>query len=246
MLMLPGFERCRQLLWLGPAALCAVLTLLIMVVLPADRTLHSVWDFAFKISPVLLAVATIALLPRHRGWAPFAVILGCAVFLGVIDSGSFMQVSALLDAALANSAQTQFAAYYRFSTFVDAFVVLFGLLAYRLGGAGTESVLRLGLAATCLLVSGLNDLTMWAMYAWPDGVRPETFDWASHVAVFLGRPPHLVDMVVFCVVHVSLAGLVMIVPWPRNTWDQRLHGRQQAGRLIPPASLGSAPAPPER
>jgi len=234
-----------EALWLLPATVGAALTVLIMAVLPPDRTLHSVADFAFKISPVLFAVVAIALLPRNRAWAPFAVLLGCALFLGLVDSASFVQVSQLVDAALANSAQAQFASYYRFSTFVDAFVILFGLLAYRVGGATTERVLRLGMAATCLLVSGLNDLTMWAMYPWPAGVRPDVFDWASHVSIFIGRPPHLVDMLVFLLVHVSLAALVLILPLPKNRWGQWRHVQLPVARRHPPVTLESAPAPRE-
>jgi hypothetical protein len=233
-------------LWLLPAGAAALLTVLIMVVLPADRTLHTVWDFAFKISPMLFGVLAIAVFPRQRTWAPVAVLAGCVVFLGLIDSASFLQVSQLVDAANADAAQAQFATYYRFSTFVDAFVVLFGVLAYRLGGGSTESVLRLGLAATCLVVSGLNDLTMWAMYAWPNNVRPKTFDWASHVTIFIGRPPRLSDMLAFLVVHLCVATLLLLLPLPKNRWDQWRRARRRAEPRRPPATLGSAPVPPER
>jgi hypothetical protein len=233
-------------LWLAPAGTAAALTVLIMQVLPADRTLHGLGDFILKISPVVFAVMAIALLPRRHAWAPYTVLLGCGVFLGLVDSASFIQVSRLVDAAVSNSSQAQFSEFYRFSTFVDAFVVLFGLLAYRMGGGSTEKVLRLGFATTLLLVSGLNDLTMWAMYAWPDGVRPDVFSWASHVAVFIGREPHLSDMLVFLAVHLSLVALVMTLPLPRSRSGQLQRGQQPTGRPLRPTTLAPGPLPPER
>src|SRR3979490_1508147 len=104
----------RGALWLAAASAAGVLTVLIMLVLPADRTLHGLADFIFKISPVLLAVIAIALFPRGHGWAPYVVLLGCGVFLGLIDSASFIQVSQLVDAAASpDSTPAQFSAYYR-------------------------------------------------------------------------------------------------------------------------------------
>lgn len=207
-------DQGRGLLWLVPAAAAAVMTAMVLFVLPPDRVLHNLADFVLKVSPVVFAVIAIALFPQSQKdiWAPLLVLVGSAFFLGAIDSSSFIQVSQLVDAAQTDHAQAQFAVYYRFTTFVDAFVVLFGLLAYRLGGGSTRTVLRLGAASVLLLVSGLNDLTMWAMYAWPGGVRPDAFSWASHVAVFIGRTPLLSDMVYFVAIHLCLALGIVVVP----------------------------------
>ena len=228
----------RRTLWLVPAVIATALTAYIMLVMPADRTLHNLGDFGLKISPVAFGVVAIALFPRGK-WGAFLVLAGVITFLGAIDSATFIQVSNLVDTL-------QFSAYYRFSLFVDAFVVLFGLLAYRMGGGSTERVLRLGFAATLILVSGLNDLTMWLMYAWPDGVRPETFSWASHVAIFIGREPSVSDMLVFFAVHLSLAGLVMLLRVPTNRLGQWPRVQQPTGRRSPPATLATEPGPPQR
>ena len=83
-----------------------------------------------------------------------------------------------------------------------------------MGGASTDRVLRVGIASILLLVSRLNDLTMWLMYAWPGGQRPEIFSWASHVAVFLGHAPDLPEMLTFLGIHLVLAALVMTVRLP--------------------------------
>src|SRR5207247_7320953 len=102
------------------------------------------------------------------------------------------------------------------SIFANAFVFLSGFFAFRMGGATSSQLLKLGCSGILVLVSGLNDLTMWAMYDWPDGVRPETFEWASHVSIFLGRDPHVLDMLAFASVHLLL--IVGILRLPLERW----------------------------
>jgi hypothetical protein len=203
-------------LWLAPAALGGALTALIMLVLPADRTLHGIGDFLLKVSPLVLAVVTIALFPRRPAWAVYLPLMSVVVYLGYIDSAFFIQVDRLAQAAQVHAEQAQFSAYYRFSIFANAFVVLSGLFAFRMGGGTTGQVLKLGCAGILVLVSGLNDLTMWAMYDWPAGVRPDTFEWASHVSIFLGRDPHLTDMVTFGSIH--LMAIVAVLRLPLERW----------------------------
>ncbi|MGH3624241.1 MAG: hypothetical protein ACRDQ5_21050, partial [Sciscionella sp.] len=43
--------RQRRWLWLVPAGLAAVVTLLVMVVLPPDQTLDNLGEWAFTLSP---------------------------------------------------------------------------------------------------------------------------------------------------------------------------------------------------
>jgi hypothetical protein len=208
-------RRVANWLWLATAALGGVLTALIMLVLPADRTLHGFGDFALKISPLVLAVATIALFPRRPAWSVVLPLATIAVYMGYVDSAFFIQVDRLADAAQMHAAQAQFSDYYRFSIFANAFVVLSVVFAFRMGGATSARALKLGCAGILVLISGLNDLTMWAMYEWPGGVRPETFDWASHVRIFLGRDPHPIDMLAFAAVHVALILAILRLPLER-------------------------------
>jgi hypothetical protein len=65
-----------------------------------------------------------------------------------------------------------------------------------------------------VVVSGLNDLTFWLTYDWPDG-RPSHLHWASHITVFVGGPPSVATAVVFLVVHLALAAAVMFLPLGR-------------------------------
>jgi hypothetical protein len=202
-------------LWLAPAAIGAALGAVIMLVLPADRTLHGFGDFALKISPLLFAVLTIAFFPRRPMWAVLLPLASIVVYMGYVDSAFFIRVDRLADAAQQHAAQAQFSDYYRFSIFTNAFVVLAVVFAFRMGGASSARVLKLGCCGILVLVSGLNDLTMWAMYAWPGGVPPDTFEWASHVSIFLGRDAHLVDMLAFAAVHLALMLVVLRLPLER-------------------------------
>ena len=207
-------------LWLAPAAAGAAVTALIMLLLPPDRTLHGFGDFALKVSPLFLAVMTIALFPRGGSWSLGLVLLGFLFYLGYVDSAFVIQVGHLLDAALADQAKEQFNAFYRFAIFVNAYTVLSAVFAYRLGGASTARVLKLGGAGILLLISGLNDLTMWAMYPWPDGQRPTVFSWASHVSIFLSHAPTLPEMLLFMALHLLLVAALLALPLQR--WLDRL------------------------
>jgi hypothetical protein len=222
-----AYRRLERWLWLAPGVAGLALTLLIMVVLPPDRTLHGPQDFLLKVSPLVLAVLTIALFPRGAGGAGAAalglLVLGFVFYLGFIDSAFVVQVGYLVEAATEGRGGEQFDAFYRFAIFVNAYTVLSAVFAYRLGGAAAARALKLGGAGVLLLVSGLNDLTMWLMYPWPDGQRPEVFSWASHVSVFIGHPPTLPEMLLFLAAHLLLVALLLALPLQR--WVDGLAGR---------------------
>ena len=231
----PSSHRWTAWFWLPPALLGGAITVLLMVVLPPDRTLHGLGDWLGKVSPLVCAVLAIALFPRRNALALMAA--GFAVYMGAVDTASFLHVNGWLNAALAGQGHAGFAAYYRFSLFDNAFVVLFALLAYRLGGASTAHVLKLGACGILALVSGLNDVTMWLLYPWPHGSRPTDFAWASHVTVFLGHTPHLVDMLGFLAIHVVLVGVILWLPLHRWFDDA-------ASRRAPTALSAQPQAPP--
>src|SRR2546421_2746394 len=171
--------------WLLPAVLSAALAALIMVVLPPDRTVDHVGDVLFKVSPLVLAVLAVAGFPQRPGLG--LVLLGVLVvgYMGVVDT---LNITHILDYAGATDEDAAFPALYQFTIFVNAFTVLAVLFGYRLGGASTARVLKAGLAAVLVVISGFNDLTFYYSYAWPHG-RPPRLHWASPIAVFVGGPP---------------------------------------------------------
>lgn len=211
-------ERSRHAswLWLIPAAIGGGLTVLTLFILPPDRTLHGLRDFVFKISPLVSAVLAIALFPKHGSWPRGLMLLGFIFYMGYIDSAFILQVNNLAAAAIEGEVQKQFSTFYVFNLFVNSFTLLFALFAYRLGGGDAVNVIKLGLAAILVMISGLNDLTMWLMYPWPGGERPFVFDWASHVAIFIGRDPNLYHMLGFLAVHLVLAVAIILLPLQRR------------------------------
>jgi len=214
-------HRSRRWLWLLPGVATVVLAGLILVVLPPKQTLSDLADWAFRLSPFVFGVVTVALLPRRR-FGPALLLLAPVFFMGVLDTGLVLRILAF-GAAPDEQQGAEFQAIYQWSLLTATFVVLFGLLAYRLGGAGTASVLKLGIASILVVVSGLNDLTFWLTYDWPDG-RPTHLRWASHIAVFVGGPPSVTTAVLFLAVHLTLAVAVLLVPLGRYV-DRALHRR---------------------
>ncbi|MFI6318241.1 hypothetical protein ACIBG8_12015 [Nonomuraea sp. NPDC050556] len=192
-------------LWLAPGLPAAVLAVLILYVLPPQQTLGNVLDWAFRLSPFVLGVVTVALLPRWR-FGPGLLLAAVVFYMGFLDTGMVVRILRF------SAGRGQFEAIYQWSLLTVTFVVLFGLLAYRMAGAATASVLRSGIAAVLVVISGLNDLTFWALYDWPNG-RPARLDWASHIIVFVGGPPTVATAVVFAAVHLVLAVAVLLAPW---------------------------------
>ncbi|GII78469.1 hypothetical protein Sru01_34510 [Sphaerisporangium rufum] len=208
--------RSRAWWWTVPAVLGLVLTVLIMVVLPPDRSIESLPEVLFKLSPLLLAVAAVAGFPRRPGLGAGLLVLVFVGYLGAVDTLDIMHV---LDYSRAADKDAAFPALYRFTLFATSFTVLAVLFAYRLGGASTARVLKAGVAGVLVVVSGLNDLTFWAMYDWTGG-RPRVLDWASHIAVFVGGPPTAPVAIAFCAVHLALAAAVLALPVQR--WLDRV------------------------
>jgi hypothetical protein len=198
--------------WLLAGIAGGTLTLLIMVVLPPDRTIDNPAEFLLRIGPVVFAVLAIGGFPQRPG--PGLALLGLVVlgYMGVLDTLFVLRVLGL---AGATDQAAAFPAFYQMAIFVNAFTILAVLLGYRLGGAPAGRVLRLGFAATLVLVSGLNDITFYYLYDWPEG-RPERFTWASHITVFTGSPATPAVAITFCGVHLVLAALILALPWLRT------------------------------
>lgn len=147
--------RNRAWLWLVPAVPAAVLAGLIMVVLPPDQTLDSVAEWLFRLSPFLLAVLAVSLFPRNR-FSPVLLVLAVVVYMGFLDTEMVLRILAYGDAPQADQ-QAAFRPVYQFELFTVTYVVLVMLLALRLGGARTTTVLKVGIAAILIVISGLND-----------------------------------------------------------------------------------------
>lgn len=210
--------RRRQWLWLVAAVPAVVTTLLIMVVLPPDQTLDSIADWAFKLCPFVFAVLTVSLFPRGR-FGPALIVFAVFVYMSYLDTELVMRVQ-----GFARSPDQDFQPVYQFELFVTTFIVLFALLAYRLGGGRTANVLKVGVASILVVISGVNDLTFWALNdVWSAGTKPTELKWASHMIVFLGGPPSAPAAVAFMAVHLVLAAIVVALPVGR--WvSVRVHG----------------------
>ena len=219
----------RNWFWIIPAAIGGVLTVLTLFVLPPDRVINGLAEFVFKITPLVTAVFAIALFPKKGNWVGLLLVLGVVFYMGYIDTVYFLQIGDLIDAAIADTYREQFPTFYTFHIFVNSFTVLLAIFAYRLGGATVARVLKVGLSGILIMLSGMNDLSMWVLFPWPDGERPFVFTWASHVAVFIGRDPNLYNMLVFLGVHLLLIGIIFWLPLEK--WIDQQKARWQLDEL---------------
>ncbi|HEX6870567.1 MAG TPA: hypothetical protein VF163_05665 [Micromonosporaceae bacterium] len=108
------------------------------------------------------------------------------------------------------------------------FIILSLVLAMRLGGASTSTVLRLAAAMILLQLSGIEDLaflTVNDLSGTPYSPIPEVWTWADHITVFLGHPASKYEAYAFIVGHLVLAVLVLAVP---GRWLRSLRRRRRA------------------
>lgn len=217
--------------WLLPGIAGIAMTLLIMVVLPPDRTIDNLWEFFYKISPLVLAVLAIAGFPQQKKLGLLLLGLLVAGYMGVVDSLNITHIS---NFAGAEDHAAAFPTFYQFNIFVNAFVVVAVLFGYRLGGGSTANVLKAGFAGILIVVSGLNDLTHYYTADW-GGPRPERLDWASHITVFVGGPPTPTVAIIFCVVHLLLAALILLLPTGRRSRQVSTAG------AVTPALVSASP-----
>lgn len=206
--------------WVVPAVLAVGLAALFMLVLPPHRTLTSVLDVPWRLSPVIFAVVAIAGFPQRRGIAMLCAGLTFVAYMGAVDTSLVLHVDDYVKHA---SAPGSFDDFYQFQLFMSAFVLMAILFAYRLGGGRTTRVLQLGAAGILVLISGLNDLTYWYTADWGRAGRPHTLFWASHIRVFVGGNPTIPVAVTFMLVHLLVAGLILTRPVER--WLDRLLAR---------------------
>jgi hypothetical protein len=171
--------------------------------LPHERHVSSLPMLLFKLLPFLLALVAVGYLEpdlarrlRLALWGlPLAFLVFFCYFvpkiLGFANAGDFQN------------------AYYHMLTLVP-FIILMLSAAYRLGGAPTGRVLRLGIALLLLQLSGIEDLAFILLH----DIRPipAVWSWASHMTVFLGHPPSRLEAYIFITVHVLLAIAVLVVP----------------------------------
>jgi hypothetical protein len=223
----------RHWLWIVPAIIGAGLTGLTLFVLPPDRVLNGIPEFLFKILPLVMAVFAIALFPNQGHRSGGLLVLAFIFYMGYIDSVYFIQIGNLIDAAVADTYQEQFPSFYTFHIFVNAFTILLAMFAYRLGGATPVRVIKLGLAGILVMISGLNDLSMWVLNPWPNGERPFVFSWASHVAIFIGRDPNLYHMLAFLGVHLALIGIILWAPVERWMVKKERHAEPNEANSSP-------------
>jgi hypothetical protein len=224
----------KSWLWAIPAIIGGGITILTLFVLPPDRVIDGLVEFLFKITPLVTAVFAIALFPKKGNWVGLLLVLGFIFYMGYIDSVFFIQLGDLLDAAVADTYQQQFPAFYTFHIFVNSFTVLLAIFAYRLGGAHAARVIKVGLSGILVMISGLNDLATWVIYPWPNGERPLVFHWASHVAIFIGRDPNLYHMLAFLTIHLLLIGIIFWLPLEK--WIDQQKARWQLSQPSTPVA----------
>ena len=184
------------------------LSLIIWFFMPHDREVENLGILVFKLLPFLFASLSISTVKRRTVERyGLQCILIIASFLGFF---CFLVPKIFFH-------YDDFEDLYYVMLVTTPYVILSLVMTYRLGGASSGRSFRLSIAMMLLMLSGLED---WAYlivnYSDPGCPQmPDTWDWASHVRVFLGHSPSTQEMGIFAIVHVILAFTVLLFPFDK-------------------------------
>jgi hypothetical protein len=189
-------------------AISVGLSLIIWFFMPHDREVKNLGAFSFKLLPFLFASLSISTVKRSAiERYSFQCILVIASFLGffcLLVPKIFFHYD-------------DFEKLYYMMLVTTPYVILSLVMAYRLGGGSPEKSFRLSIAMLLLMLSGLEDLAYFTVNysgpGWPQ--MPDTWDWVSHVGVFLGHAPSTQEICVFATIHVILAFTVLLFPFDK-------------------------------
>lgn len=184
-------------------AVAAALGALVYFGMPHERDLTSLWVLLVKLTPFLAATVAIAWLDvawAHRLRLHLILPPVCfVVFFAYFVPKIFYYGNLGAD----------FGQLYYTVLILVPFVILSLVLALRLGGGSTSTVLRLSAALMLLQLSGIEDLAFLVVNNVP---IPDVWEWADHITVFIGHPPSRTEAYLFIAVHLVLVLLVLGLP----------------------------------
>ncbi len=185
--------------------IAVILAGVILFVLPQDREVKSLGIFLFKLLPFVFASLAIASVKREllqNIYLKYLLIIGSylAFFTYLIPKIIFHR--------------GEFEELYYVLLITAPYIILCLVLTFRLGGANGGQTLRLAFALLLIMVSGIEDLAYFTVNFDPNwGPLPEVWDWVTHIAVRIGRPPTRNDIIVSVIIHFVLALGVLVLPF---------------------------------
>jgi hypothetical protein len=195
-----------------------------------SRDLTSVWVLLVKLAPFVAAAVAIAWLDVDRARRLRLPLIAPPLCFLVFFTYFVPQIFYYHNVG-------DFDLLYYTILVLTPFIILSLVLAIRLGGAGTGTVLRLAIAMILLQLSGIEDLayvTNATRHGLMDGI-PKVWTWADHITVFIGHPPTRGEAYAFIAVHIVLAVLVLALPARYVTAAlNRLPSRRGAARQPEP------------
>lgn len=196
-----------------------------------SNDVQSLGSFLFALVPFVLAIEAVAWFPlawtRPRWIAP-----ACVALLFLVAMGGFapLMFGAVVD--------NDFDRFYSIIRVLMPFIIVAMVAALRLGGARGSTVRRGGYAALLIMLSGIEDLMF---QVWRGNEIPDSWDWAEHMTVRLGHVASQNEAFGFIAVHLLLALLVVVVPWPlrsRNRTEDPAESRS-ANPVVPATTAGA-------
>ena len=183
--------------------------LFIWLFLPHNSELNSIWDMLFKIAVFIFICLGIAYFPNQFKYRYLLVCLPFFGFLGYIlpriSYYGFFGGDILANDALTGELYT-----FLYLLLYPG-IVLTVCFAYRMGGGGPGSTLKIALNGVVLIFSGFLDV-LWPLV---NPVEIPDIIYAQHIKVILGHFASYREAVVFTLFHIPILVGINLLPIER-------------------------------
>lgn len=189
----------------------AVLSLFILSWNHHSLEIANLGVFFFKLLPYIFSLAAICLFPFEKIMVPLRLLLVLAAF-GVLFGYSVGKLIYLFNA------QVPYQVFYLELQLLTPMIILSLTLALRCGGMAVKDTAIFGIIAILFMISGIEDLTSQfiRIAIVPGYTIPETWDWAQHMTVFMGRVLTKHEAYIFISIHFVLIALVLYFAYTKE------------------------------
>ncbi len=167
--------------------------------------------FFFKLLPFVFALIALCFFPFEKINTPIKLLF-CVFAFGIFFCyGVAKLIFYFIE-------QVTYEEFYLLLQLLTPLMILSLALALRCGGMKGKDVGIFGTIAIVFMISGIEDLTsQYIRIALVPGYKiPETWDWANHMTVFLGRVLTKNEAYIFIAIHFVIIALILYLAYSKN------------------------------
>ncbi len=197
----------QKYLWLVAMAVGVIGVGCIWFLLPHQSQIDSIWWLVVKFLVYFVVVIGISFFPNNlKGGYLLACLPFFPMLCYIIPRASYYGIFGTLNTPAQGEMYTNL--YF----LLYPLCILSVAFAHRMGGGKPGQSIKICIAGILLIFSGLLDLSFNLAHGEP---IPKSLDYAYHIIILVGRPLTYKEGVIFCLCHVPVIILVLLLPFDK-------------------------------